>query len=64
MKGKIKWFNFKKNYGFIVGEDCQDYFFHGSEKVKSFLPRENDPVIFDVYDGSRGLQAKNVREQI
>ena len=31
MKGTVKWFNNKKGYGFITGEDKKDYFFHYSQ---------------------------------
>ena len=31
MKGFVKWFNAKKGYGFITGEDKKDYFVHYSE---------------------------------
>ena len=34
MNGKTKWFNTRKGYGFIVGEDGNEYFAHYS-KVKS-----------------------------
>ena len=33
MEGKVKWWNTEKGYGFVVGEDKQDYFVH-----VSFLP--------------------------
>ncbi len=61
MKGKIKWFNTEKGYGFITGEDGQDYFLH-----KSVLPqgttdlKEGTPVTFDTFKTERGLQAKDV----
>jgi len=28
MKGKIKWYNLRKGYGFIEGEDEKDVFVH------------------------------------
>jgi CspA family cold shock protein len=31
MQGTVKWFNDKKGFGFIEGEDKQDYFVHFSE---------------------------------
>jgi len=30
MKGTVKWYNIKKGYGFIKGEDDQEYFIHYS----------------------------------
>lgn len=31
MNGTVKWFDAKKGYGFIVGDDGQDYFVHFSQ---------------------------------
>jgi CspA family cold shock protein len=30
-EGTVKWFNKKKNYGFIASEGQEDVFFHGSQ---------------------------------
>lgn len=38
MKGKIKWFNHDKGYGWIGGEDMNDYFFH----ISKFLEEEDN----------------------
>ena len=31
MQGKVKWFNSKEGFGFILGEDMMDYFVHFRE---------------------------------
>lgn len=60
MKGTVKWFNVRKGYGFINGEDGQDYFVHHTEVKKGTFIRENDKVSFDVAETDHGKQAKNV----
>ena len=60
MEGTVKWYNLKKGYGFIKGEDEQDYFVHFSALNGAML-RENDKVSFDAVDTERGKQAQNVK---
>ena len=62
MKGTVKWFNEKKGFGFITGEDGKDVFVHFSAiKSSGFKTlKENDPVTFDVENSDRGLKASNV----
>ena len=61
MKGKVKFFNEKKGFGFIAGEDGKDYFVHQSALGQGVTPHENDAVEFDTEQGDRGLKAVNVK---
>ena len=61
MKGTVKWFNVKKGFGFIEGEDGQDYFVHFSAVPQGTILRENDSVTFEPADTDRGKQAKDVK---
>jgi CspA family cold shock protein len=61
-KGRVKWFNEKKGYGFISRNDGNDVFVHFSaikrDGFKSLY--EGDEVEFEISQGPKGLQATNV----
>lgn len=58
-KGKVKFYNYPKGYGFIEDEETgQDVFVHMSG-IKTSI-REGDKVLFDIIEGKKGLNAINV----
>ncbi len=60
MKGSVKWFDRKKGFGFIEGEDGQDYFVHHSAIKDGRFLKAEDVVNFDATDSEKGKQAQNV----
>ena len=61
-KGKVKWFDDQKGYGFIMQEDGNDVFVHYTgitgEGYKSLA--EGADVEYEVEQGPKGLKATNV----
>lgn len=63
MKGKVKFFNVNKGFGFITGEDEKEYFVHMTALAPGVRLDENDDVTFEVVEGDRGLKAENVNKE-
>lgn len=65
MKGKVKWFNDTKGYGFVLSDDNNEYFVHWKSIVtpnptqRKFL-LQDEPVEFDTIETDKGTQAVNV----
>jgi CspA family cold shock protein len=58
----VKWFNNEKGYGFISRENGPDVFVHHTAiMAEGFRTlNEGDSVSFEVVNGQKGLQARNV----
>jgi CspA family cold shock protein len=61
-KGKVKWFNAEKGFGFIEREGGNDVFVHFSAiEMDGFKTLEEGvEVQFEVVEGTKGPQAANV----
>ena len=61
-KGRVKWFNEQKGFGFISQEGGEDLFVHFSSiKQDGFkVLHEGEEVEFEIAQGKKGLQAINV----
>ncbi len=64
MRGKVKWFNNEKGYGFIEYNDLEDIFVHYSAIKKEGYKtlKEGDIVDFKLIETGKGLQAIDVVE--
>ena len=64
IKGKVKWFNPQKGYGFIEREDKEkDVFVHSSAAQAANLELiECEQLTFDVETGEKGPSAINLQK--
>jgi len=63
IRGRVKWFNEEKGYGFIARDDGgDDVFLHFSELRGSGFKtvRDDQPVEFEVVPGPKGPKAADV----
>ncbi|MBI1969987.1 cold-shock protein [Candidatus Woesearchaeota archaeon] len=61
-EGTVKFFNAKKGFGFISGEDGKDYFVHLSGLKEGTSITEGDRVSFKIVEGDRGPKAEGVEK--
>ena len=62
-KGRVKWFNAEKGFGFIERDGGNDVFVHFSAITMDGYKtlEEGSEVVFDVVEGAKGPQAANVQ---
>jgi cold shock protein len=60
--GKVKWYNAKKHFGFITGDDGQDIFVHSSDVPPDMELKEGDKVQFEVGEAPKGQKAINIKK--
>jgi CspA family cold shock protein len=60
--GKVKWFDPKKGYGFIIGDEGQDVFVHYTSILgEGFRAlKDGEMVDYELVKGDKGFQAHNV----
>ncbi|MGV8142182.1 MAG: cold-shock protein [Candidatus Pacearchaeota archaeon] len=62
MKGKVKFFNETKGFGFLSGDDGKDYFVHASGLVGASVLTVGEEVSFEVEQGPKGARAIKVQK--
>lgn len=61
-EGKVKWYDKKKGYGFILSDDGGDVFVHYTDFSNPSLRSLSDgqEVVFEIAPGEKGARAQNV----
>ena len=62
MKGAIKWYNSRKGYGFIIGEDGKDIFVHRTAVPTGTTLNEGDKVEYEIDTSEKKPRAINIKK--
>ncbi|HDZ40751.1 MAG TPA: cold shock domain-containing protein [Bacteroidetes bacterium] len=61
-KGKVKWYDETKGFGFINSESGEDIFVHRTGLLDSYdILQTDQEVVFEVKQGDKGLVAYDVK---
>ena len=61
-KGKVKWYNDAKGFGFIESENGEDIFVHRTGLTNSYQALQPDEEVeYETQQGEKGLMAVNVK---
>lgn len=60
MKGKVKFYNRSKDFGFIASDEGVEYYFNAASMR---MPQEDDRVEFEIQKTARGEVAKMVTSE-
>jgi len=61
MEGTVKFYNFKKRFGFVAGSDGKDYFVHQTGIEPKNILKEGTKVSFEVETDPKGDKATKVK---
>ncbi len=63
LQGKVKWFDPRKGYGFIVGPEDQDVFVHYSQIHSDGFQslKDGEDVEYELINGDKGWHAEEVK---
>ena len=64
MRGKVRWFNEKKGWGFIEGEDGRDFFAHFKDiQMEGYKAlSQNEEVMFGTMETEKGKKAVEIKK--
>ena len=61
-KGKVKWYNEIRGYGFILSDDGDDIFVHRTGLQSEFAGLDTgQEVEFETHESEKGIEAFNVK---